>query len=153
MYDNFYAEIAIGGKIKEDLIPGLLARLSVKSIDYLKSESPYLLYDNCEARYGQFEEAEEFLRRHKIPYNRESAGYAEFTPEISRYRPETGLHIYEVLHDGTMVVDMQQIRKYTKELKDLVSGGVFDTMRLQKIINKLEELTWVPPSMPGAEII
>lgn len=102
MADYFWAEIEIGGPIRRSLVTRLRELMKEPAANYSADEvltanlkqlfsdfdpaTGYLHLEDPDARYGQFEELEEFLRGEDVGYNRRSDGKYEFTPEEARFR-------------------------------------------------------------------
>jgi hypothetical protein len=91
MADYFWGEIEIGGPVPHDLVNELLQQIGRLDRDDPIEETPFSATDakslleqldestqllrlvDAQARYGQFEELEEFLRNHGIATWRSSA--------------------------------------------------------------------------------
>ncbi len=78
--------------------------------DYACIEKGIFTLEDCQARYGQFEDLENTLVLKKIPFDRESAGYCEFIPELRVYRPEMDRDMTFLLCDGEPVVSVEMVR-------------------------------------------
>jgi hypothetical protein len=108
MSERIAAEIWIGGKVSERLVPELCKAIASQVVlvewgdarfepagaeDLLQvcrnSANGIRLLWLCadEARWGEFEELEDFLRKHEIPFTRQSAGRYEYDPTRVEYRP------------------------------------------------------------------
>jgi hypothetical protein len=71
------------------------------------------LYDD-ERSWGEFEDLEEFLREHKIPYDRQTASKYEYDAEKAVYRPGTGLEVVPTNGAGNPVVEIVALQPVAK---------------------------------------
>lgn len=136
MADYFWGEIEIGGPVPLRLVQGLLSAIGqvdrgrtgtpftatdpATLLEQLDEDTGYLHLTNEQARYGQFEELEEFLQKHGIGYDRRSSGKHEFTPEEARFRPGMkGTVVRLMTHDELPVVDWLKV----DEARQLLQAG------------------------------
>lgn len=137
MADYFWGEIEIGGPVPLSLVERLLGEIGqhvdrdsigtrftaadpASLLAQLDENTGLLHLVNEQARYGQFEELEEFLRNHEIAYDRRSFGKYEFTPEEARFRPGMDEPAVRLLtHDDTPVADWRDVH----EARKLLEGG------------------------------
>ena len=105
MADYFAGEIRIGGKLPADLLEEFLGELNssgakvggydgapvacknAEELRHALDENGHLFLVNDEARYGMFEELEDFLCEHDIPYDRHSDARFEWDAENVTFRP------------------------------------------------------------------
>jgi len=85
--------------------------------------------------------------------NRENAAHSERVHHLIMYRPGIGIftRYYDVL--GTIVIPRTPVKEVYDRLKKLTNGGVFDTMRLQEILEDLRSQVWEPEYLPRFRII
>jgi hypothetical protein len=175
MSDNFPGTISIGGFIPRALIPELLEVIQGEGLAYDYDESPpkteenlleiardpnnhgYLVLKNSEARYGYFEDLEEFLISHHIPFHRHSDGYGEWDAEIVEYRPEfeaTRLFSAYQMDESKPLVPSETIQRLIAPLKAFMENpgqaGAMLPLQVADLIKGLEECCGVdiPPLPP-----
>lgn len=143
MADYFWGEIEIGGPVPLNLVEGLLGAVGDKMdcncdgakfsatdpaslLAQLDEATGYLHLVNEQARYGQFEELEQFLQSHGIAYGRRSFGKYEFTPEEARFRPGMDQPAVRMMtHEFAPVVDWQEV----DEARRLLEAGQSNAAR------------------------
>jgi hypothetical protein len=113
----------------------------------------WLRLTDDEARYGQFERLEEFLRKERIPYDRRSAGKYSYDAEIVWYRPGLGLFTCVTNMAGEPVVAVSMLRKVEKKLAALVAalgrGRVASDKVYPRVERPLKQLRKaLPPDLP-----
>jgi len=111
MSDYMAAEIRIGGKVPARLVPELCEQITSEGIAIemgsipLRPETADQLLAACEdhdgvrllclyddqARWGEFEGLEAFMRTHKIAFDRFSEGKYECSAETAHFRSKEGL--------------------------------------------------------------
>ena len=121
-------------------------------------ENGHLFLVNDQARYGMFEELEDFLCEHDIPYDRHSDARFEWDAENVTFRPgmERPLEMPSN-KDGDTLLRMDQIRPLAKELARLATakltkGKILAVVR--KASRKLNKL--LPPEvepLPPLQIV
>ncbi len=132
MSDRMPAQITIGGTIKRSLVEELCGQITesgagpewdggVKVRDeaelrrLIGKDGTITLYD-CEARYGEFETLEAFLREHEIPFDRHCDAKYEYDGMLVKYRPATGLHEYLATQDGEQTINGVEIDEVASQL-------------------------------------
>ncbi len=113
MADYFWGRIEIGGVLRrKDLLQFCQAVGATDEFELLRSvEDGHVVLDDCEARYGQFEELEDVCREVGLPYVRHSDGKYEFSPEIVFWQPGMeGAYAVITDHDHNMQVSMDDVR-------------------------------------------
>ena len=175
MADCFPGEIKIGGSVPASLLDEFLREVvstggSVGGYDGAASDcrdaeglrqaldgKGHLQLADAEARFGQFEELEDFCVRHGIPFDRHSDAKAEYDAENVRFRP--GMERPIVVssdNNGRDLVDADGIRSVAKALARLASARTTKDELLaavRKASRKLDRL--LPPEvepLPPLEI-
>ncbi|MBT3381185.1 MAG: hypothetical protein HN742_11225 [Lentisphaerae bacterium] len=113
MADYFWGRIEIGGDLRRQHLPRFCQAVGADDeFDLLRFiEDGHIVLDNCEARYGQFEELEDACREIGLPYTRQSDGKYEFSPEVVFWQPGmTGAYTVITDHDHNMQVSMDDVR-------------------------------------------
>ncbi len=125
------AEFSIGGRIPTSLVQLLCqtiteaylaldwgdAHFQPKGADDLRQAcserdgSVVLWMCDDQARGGQFEGLEQFLRDNRVAFRRRSDGTSEFGPEIVEFRPDTGLVSISIDAAGEPVVGVAPMRR------------------------------------------
>jgi hypothetical protein len=171
MADCMAAEIWIGGPVPASLVPELCAAISEQSValewgepifepgsgDDLMAvrrerDGTLLLWlcDN-EARWGEFDSLELFLREHNIPFTRKSDGGYEYDPEMIEFRP--GREAEQVLTDkwGELVVAVSLLNELKAGL-DAIESAPTRTEMIEQIqaVRRLVEKR-LPPMLPPLE--
>jgi hypothetical protein len=168
------AEIWIGGKILSSQVILLCKAIgdSCVSLDWGESffrpqtaqelrdavktgtqgESLLWLCDE-QARWGEFEKLEGFLRKSQIPYIRQSSGKYDFDAEVSSYRPEQGLFTWPTNMAGEPIVAGSMLQKIEKKWTTLVNSLQRGRVQLDKLAPRLEKLLaqlrqTLPPNLP-----
>ena len=134
MGDYFPGHISIGGAIPRKLVGRLCKEIAESgvSLDYGTADfepksadelleaaktSGTLELMNDQARYGQFEELEAFLVKHKIPFDRHSDAKYEFDPERVVFRPGMkGPKILPATNDDDVLVRADDVMDVVKAL-------------------------------------
>lgn len=111
MADRMPAEIWIGGALPRSLldefpISDLWVDWDQNPIDASSEEGilaaredGLLHFADAEAAWGQFEEFEDWLREHKMPFRRQSAGKYDYLPELVESRPDLGKEVQIIAAD------------------------------------------------------
>lgn len=174
MSDHLAAEIWIGGKVAKTLVASLCKAIRDEfvSLDWgsgafnpqtgkdlreavkagPQGESLLWLTDD-QARWGEFEGLEGFLRKNKIPYDRQSSGKYDYDAEISSYRPDMGLYTWPTNMEGEPIVAGSTLQKIEKKLAVLVNalqrGRVKPEKLTPRLVNLLRQLRkTLPPELP-----
>ena len=175
MSERIASEIWIGGKVSERLVPDLCkaiasqvvlldwgdARFSPASAEDLiqacrdNSDGVRLLWLCAdEARWGEFEELEGFLRKHEIPFTRKSTGRYEYNPERVEYRPGRAALCHETNSAGEPVlvaselVPVADLLAAALELSE--NHSTVDSWSLVKTATRLLQ-EQLPPALPSLE--
>ena len=98
-----------------------------------------------QARWGRFEELEEFLEEHRIPYRRRSEAKYEYDAELVEYRPEMGTVCCPTNSTGEPLVRLESLVAVDKALARTVErlrlGRTKDPLtalgRIQRSVRKL----------------
>ena len=174
MADRMAAEIHIGGKIPRSLVPELCRQIVSAGVglehgcqnfrpqgaddlrDACANEDEgqvLILYDD-EARCGEFESLERFLREHQIAYTRRSEGRYEYSPQTVEFRPPDQLVEYPCSADfepmvaATQLSPIQQI--LTQATAHLHAGDFAAAQRtVEEALRQLD--TCLPPTVSPLE--
>jgi hypothetical protein len=127
MSERYGAEIIIGGKIHENVVAELLDLLNEYDgnptiNDYITDDHISFYYSD--ARYGQFDEIEQYCRNNKIPYNRYSEGYYDINPELEVYRPDTegtGIASYHCSSEKIVLITHGEILKIADTIRNMTA--------------------------------
>lgn len=137
MSEQMSAEIWIGGEIPARLVARLCTIIAEQCVatdwgngcfrpctadDLLSAckDNPQgvrlLWLCDDQARWGEFELLESFLRRHKIAYTRRSDGKWEFEPCLTEYRPPGRLLAFTTNNAGEVVVPVTKLTSLAEAL-------------------------------------
>ena len=147
MADYFWGRIEIGGDLRKENVPKFCEALgAADEFDLLRfMEDEHVVRDDCEARYGQFEELEDVCREIGLPYIRRSDGKYEFSPEIVFWVPAMeGPDATITDHDGNMQVAMDEVRK----IRDLLRAE-----KVEEALGQLESAVADLPSLPPFQAV
>jgi hypothetical protein len=169
MADRMACEIWIGGTITAALAEGLCAVIrdmnaslewgggvfapgSVKELLDANDDGHLHLYDDDRA-WGEFEDLEEFLREHKIPYDRQTASRYEYDAEEAIYRPGIGMEVNPTNGSGNPVVEVAAIKPVVQSLRALckhAKSGKGDKASVLRRAERLQKLlrSKLPREMP-----
>lgn len=172
MADRMACEIWIGGTISNALAEELCAVIrdtgaslewgggvftphTVEELLEANDDGHLHLYDDDRA-WGEFEDLEEFLREHKIPYDRQTAGKYEYDAEEAIYRPDIGLEANLTTVVGNPVVEVASLQpvvrsvallcKHAKNKKATKASVLRRAERLQRLLRSK-----LPREMPPLE--
>jgi hypothetical protein len=157
MGDYFPGEIHIGGKVPKALVPALCERISAEGVeleygggafepktaeDLLKAADGGTLdlYD-AEARYGQFEDIEEFLAKSGIAFDRHSDARYEYDAEEIKFRP--GMkdpEVFEGDQEGQVMVSAATLREEVLPLLGKGEAGAAAARILELVGDRIAEL-------------
>lgn len=142
MADYFWGRIQIGGDLRRQNLPRFCEALGADDeFDLLRyMEDGYVVKDDCEAGYGQFQELEDTCREIGLPYIRQSDGKYEYSPEFVFWVPGMeGADAIITDHDSNMQVAMDEVH----EIRDLVRAG-----NVTEALRRLESIVVDLPSLP-----
>jgi hypothetical protein len=132
MSERFPAVITIGGKIPRKLIPDLIDVINtsgagvewgnhntfegLETLTEVVGNNDHLVLCDDEARYGEFEDLECFLRNNDIPFDRHSAAWYEYDGDIVSFRPKSSDNDNETWHfhatqNGNRMVSFDKVSK------------------------------------------
>jgi hypothetical protein len=176
MADCFPGEIKIGGSVPAALLDEFLRQVAsaggfvggydgtaaaCADADGLRralDENGHLVLADPEARYGCFEELEEWCVRHGVPFDRHSDAKHEFDSENVRFRPGMKRPVVTPSDNcGSDLVDADRIRPVAKSLSRLAVGRLSKDRLLaavRKASRKLDRL--LPPEvepLPPLDIV
>jgi len=141
MSEQMGAEIWIGGKVTASLVPGLCSAIAQQHVSLEWGDSPFCpttpeeLLEACreneqdvrllwlcddQARGGEFEELEQFLREQRISFTRRGDGKYEHEPLIAEYRPQEGLFVLSANNLGEAVIPAYELAAVETSLAEAV---------------------------------
>ena len=157
MSERMSAWIAIGGTVPRALVPELCGTIIREQLsqdwdgdpfepedeedltDALDHEGHLFLCDH-EARWGQFDDLEKFLRQHGIPYDRHSSAKYEYDAQLAQFRPGLDIRCDLASEDGRPLVDRDEVEK----VRDALRAGKVEEART--LVEKLcPEISELPP--------
>lgn len=175
MSDRMAAEIWIGGKVPVELVPDLCATIGGEYValewgdarfqphtaedllqacreDHRGVGLLWLCHD--EARWGEFEDLEGFLREHGIAFTRHTAARYEYDAETVEHRRQSGLVALATNGSREPVVPASKLTPVEKSLakgidqlgRGKTTGGLRNLKRAMRLLR--EEL---PPAVPPLE--
>ena len=139
MADYMAAEIHIGGKVRRSVVQALCTVITKSGVSLEWGDGPchlntpeellqarsadeplvLKLFDD-QARWGQFEELEKFLREHGIAYCRWSEGKYEYDAEAVAFDPRCGEVSWITNHDREPIVLASGLAPIEAKLADLL---------------------------------
>lgn len=144
MAERFYGRIDIPVLFVDDKVRSLIDDYSGEQYE----EDGILTMEDSEARYGEFEDLEDYLVKSQIPFDRASEAYTEYDAETVYYRPESGLTTitvtaasykpYVLAADLYEVLDMEPVQAVSK-LKELLAANDPQVPSLINYTQRLEE--------------
>jgi hypothetical protein len=176
MSEEMAAEIWIGGKVAASLVPGLCAAIAQQYVSLEWGDSPFCpgtakeLLAACrendqevrllwlcdhQARFGELEHLEQFLREHQIAFTRRGDGKYEYDPLIAEYRPQEGLFVVlSANHVGEAVVPAYALASVETALTEAVRLAQADERQkacslAETALQALRER--LPPKLPPLE--
>lgn len=179
MSDYMAAEIHIGGKVPRSVAQALCQVLNESGASLEWGDRPFhpqstddllsarwgdtggplllRLYDD-QARWGEFDTLERFLREHDIPYCRWSDGKYECDPEVQAFHPDCGLVSWLTNHERHPMVLVSQLTpivdQLTKLLEDMKQGEAEAVEVLTQIETARDSLRdELPPTVPPLETL
>ena len=146
MSDRFAAQITVGGTIKRSLVEELCGVISQSGAgpdweggcepqneaDLLElvGENGTMVLHDCQACYGQFDDLEQFLEEHEIPFDRHSEAKYEYDGELVKYRPGHGCDVFEATQDGRVCVKVAEVEDIVRRLDSVETLGKRELLRL-----------------------
>jgi len=176
MSERIAAEIQIGGKVRRSVAEELCEFIAAeraslewggkpfepKTVDELlaarcdSGDGIHILqlYDD-EASWGEFDDLEEFLREHKIPFVRYTAGKYDYDPEVVAYHPTCGLFRRLTDHNRNTTVQTCVLKPIADSLAKLAAmrSGAVDVAKLQRKLQQLHGKLqkYLSPEVPALE--
>ena len=177
MSERIAAEIQIGGKVRRSVAEELCGVIATERVSLEWGGSPFKprtvdellaarhdngdglltlrLYDD-EASWGEFDDLEEFLREHKIPFVRYTEGKYDYDPEVVGFHPTCG-HVQELTdHNRNPTLQAAALKPIANSLARILAGmrnGKLETaklqLKLQRLHGKLRKC--LPPDVPALE--
>lgn len=128
---DMVVDIWIGGKLRRSLLQKLLAEELHRHLGEASEQgvldacrNRLLHLDNEGVNYETFDNLEAWLRRHEIPYVKETEGDFDSEPTRTQFRPDLpskpDLEI-ATNHNGDTVVTREQIEPWIERMATLVS--------------------------------
>jgi hypothetical protein len=155
MSERMSAWIAIGGNVPRVLVPELCQAIIQEQLSQdwdgdafepedeedltnaLDHEGHLFLCDH-EARWGEFDALERFLRQHGIPYDRHSSAKYEYDAQLAQFRPGLGILCDLASEDGRPLVDRDEVEKVRDALR---TGKIEEALTLvEKLCPEISEL-------------
>ena len=179
MSEHMAAEIRIGGNVPASLVPDLCTVIASQGVSLewgdgrFHPSTPEDLIGACDdrgdgvrllwlcddqARWGEFERLEQFLREHGIAYTRQSAGQYEYDPETVDFRPGHGMVSQVTNAAGQPVVAASELAPLEALLSAALAlsenGSAVDCWSLVKTAGRLlrEQLPRDLPPLEPLEI-
>ena len=133
MSDRIPAVIKIGGIVPRELLPSLIKEIVKYGCNCDWGEGPpveteegisdcivegYLTLSHADAPGGSFEDLENFLGSHSIPYTRHSDARYEYDAEVVEYRPETGVIVFPSDQSGNKYVHHERVAELLNLIPD-----------------------------------
>ncbi len=167
MADYMAAQITIGGSVPQRLVPRLCAVISRQGIRLEWGDvvfRPGTAQELLEARrqvdgrlclrlcddevaYGQFDQLEEFLVRHRIPYDRHAEGKYEFDPVLVFFRPPQEPIALLATSTGQVVTHAAPLWSLADKFSAArVDGHVDAAQALRRLVRELKRA--LPPEPP-----
>jgi hypothetical protein len=177
MADHMAAEIHIGGKVRRSTAKALCeviaasgaslewggGRCHLNSPDDLllarsaETGEPLLLklYDD-QARWGEFDSLESFLRENGIPYSRWSEGKYEYDAEAVAFRSECGQMSWLTNHDQQPIVLASQLTPIEAKLTNLLEMMKRGEAEAVEVLAQIKDIreglrAELPPAVPTLE--
>jgi hypothetical protein len=179
MSEPIPTEIAIGGKIRADQVPGLCQAIAEQGVSLEWGDACFTpetaddLLSACQehdgvrvlwlcddqANYGRLEVLELFLERDQIAFRHKSDAKYEYDAEIIEYRPETGHESYSSDNSGQPLIPLQtmtSIAEAVDKAADTAEGkSALELLRRLRNVQQLvhESLPIVVPPLAAFEIV
>jgi hypothetical protein len=177
MSERIAAEIQIGGKVRRGVAEELCGVIDTERVSLEWGGSPFVprtvdellaaRYDNgdglltlrlydYEASWGEFDDLEEFLREHKIPFVRYTERKYDCDPEVVGFHPICG-HVQELTdHNRNPTIQAATMKPIADSLARILAGmrnGKLETEKLQLKLKRLHGKLHkcLPPDVPALE--
>jgi len=118
MSDRMWACLTIGGPLplaRPDFVKDLIAHIRDYTVAAYALRGRLIQIEDSEASYGKFEDLEDWLSEVGVCFDRESAGYGEYSPEKICFRAPDKWYDYTLDNNGMEVVITDNIRKVLGE--------------------------------------
>jgi hypothetical protein len=168
MADRMAAEIWIGGKLLRSLLEEFpisdlcldwdnsrLASSAEAEILAARDADGLLHFADVELAGGVFEELEDWLREHGLPFRRQTEGKYDYAPELVEFRPslkgKRKRDVYTITSpEGAPMVFVSDVEAITDRMTKLAADRKRSaTQRLQSWEKLLHKLTLaLPPKLP-----
>jgi len=140
MADYMAANIEIGGKLPQGKLTELLSLIDDLSaegycgsppnqeflVKCTDNKKPVVLYDD-QARYGEFEELEQFCIKNNLTFKRQSSPKYEYEGQIRFFSPDSGDRVIGATDDGELYLKLSELEEYQK--KGLTLPGVIEKLK------------------------
>jgi hypothetical protein len=173
------AEIRIGGKIRQDLVPGLCKAIREERLSFdwgdtcFDPDSAEELTEACDERdgvrllclcddqasYGQFSILEKFLVEAGISYRRHSDAKYEYDAEIVEFRPGLGQVVFVSNNDGEFLVPLENLARVATAIDKATETAEGQTaLELLRRLRNLQQLAHetrpiIVPPLEAFEIV
>ena len=166
MADRMPAEIWIGGKLPRSLLdefPISNLRLDWDSTPFdatteegilnARDDNGLLHFADCEIAWGEYQELEEWLREHNIPFQRQSSGKFEYDPCLVEFRPDLPDkpdRCTLTTQEGVAVVCGKEIERVVQSMARLVGNKKRSAENRLKAWERIyrKMIRIVPPKLP-----
>jgi hypothetical protein len=175
MSEPIPTEISIGGKIREDQVPGLCQVITEESVSLEWGDACFTpetagdLLAACQehdgvrvlwlcddqANYGMFKVLEAFLEREQIAFRHKSDAKYEYDAEIIEYRPEIGAVCFASNNCGQPLIPLETMRSIAEAVDKATNSAEGQTaLELLRRLRNVQQLvhekmpTLVPPLEP-----
>jgi hypothetical protein len=179
MSEPIPAEISIGGKIREDQVPGLCQVIAEEGVSlewgdacFTPSMAEDLLaacqeHDGVrvlwlcddQANYGMFKVLEAFLEREQIAFRHKSDAKYEYDAEIIEYRPKLGEVSYSSDNTGQPLIPLKTLTSIAAAVDEATNTAdgqtALELLRRLRNIQHLvhENMPTVVPPLAAFEIV
>ena len=174
MADYMAAQITIGGEVSQKLAKKLCTAIAQQNICLewgaitFQPETPeallqarsqvagrmYLRLCDDEVAYGWFDQLEDFLVRHKIPYDRQSEGKYEHDPLFVFFRPPDQPMALLATSNGHVVTHAGPLWTLAAKFASLKPSGGDPQKAIRSLVRQLKRaLPPQPPLLPELQIL
>jgi hypothetical protein len=135
MAERMAAEIHVGGKITTELAEALCGCIRTAGVQpeygggrfepqnaselIQAKEGDHLRFYDDEATWGEFNDLEEFLQEHEIPFDRYSDGRYEYDCELKQFRPGIGVLVCITNKSGLPVIEAVSLKPVERAMQRL----------------------------------